>query len=160
MTNLGRTPTHGENPPKLERSSEFHALPERNTEYPLQIERNSKSQPQLERTPSPLLQFQRWHQKISRGARSPLPQLKKTAHSISDKTSAQLERSTVPAQERSTGTHRYKRASPTIRDMQLTIIRQVPIHHIWRRAPPHIETTVENLCLMQLEKRPPPQLET
>ena len=43
-----------------------------------------------------------------------------------DKTSAQLERSTMPPQERNPGTHHYKKGSPSIRDMQLTTIREEP----------------------------------
>ena len=77
-----------------------------------------------------------------------------------DKISAQLERSTMPPQERNPGTHHYKRGSPSIKDMQLATIREEPTHHIWRRAPPHIATIVENLCPMQLESKSPPQIET
>ena len=44
--------------------------------------------------------------------------------------------------------------------MQLATTIEVPTHHIWRRALPHIETIEENPLPMQLERKPPPQLET
>ena len=72
-----------------------------------------------------------------------------------NKTSAQLERKTTLPQERNPGIHHYKRGSPSIRDVQLATIREE-----LEKSPPHIATVVDNLCPMQLERTPPPQVET
>ena len=78
-----------------------------------------------------------------------------------DKTSAQLERSTTPPQERSPGTHLYERGAPKalLYAVQHATTRKAPTHHIWRRAPPHISAIEEKPYPMYLERRSPPQLE-
>ena len=86
---------------------------------------------------------ERRHHCNSRGAPSHLSQFKRSSP-------PQLEKVTMPTQERSTQT--------TIREVQPATTREEPTHHIWRRAPPHIAITEDYPCPMQPERSPPPQL--
>ena len=48
----------------------------------------------------------------------------------------------------------------TIREVHLATTRADPTHHTWRRASLHIATIEEMPCIMELERRPSPSLET